>query len=137
MSYHSEFAYIYLFLSLDGLPENRKNDFANLRQLMTGEGGTVTENTRFAACLACFCVRYEMSPGELFSCNVMTITATAAHALELTFPYQSKTNMAAYLGKSSQFYNDYVYYLNPSQRKAADGIAKEALRLLNYLTEIA
>jgi len=137
MSYHSEFAYIYLFLSLDGLPENRKNDFANLRQLMTGEGGTVTENTRFAACLACFCVRYAMSPGELFNCGINPIIATAAHTLELSFPYQSRSNMAAYLGKNHSFYNDHVAFLTDAQRKAAQATAKETRRLLTYLTEIA
>lgn len=137
MSYHSDFAYLDAVVSLDGLPENRKRDFANLRQLLTGGGGTVTENTRFAACLACFCVRYAMSPGELFNCETVTVVATAAHALELTFTYQSRSNMAAYLGKNHSFYVDHVAFLTDAQRKAAQATAKETRRLLTYLTEIS
>ena len=136
-NFPSEFAYLNGVLSLDGLPENRKRDFANLRQLLTGGGGTVTENTRFAACMACFCVRYAMSPGELFNCQIDNVVATAAHALELTFTYQSRSNMAAYLGKNHSYYNDHVSFLTDAQRKAAQETAKETRRLLTYLTEIA
>ena len=136
-NFPSEFAYLNGVLSLDGLPENRKRDFANLRQLLTGGGGTVTENTRFAACMACFCVRYAMSPGELFNCAINPIIATAAHTLELSFPYQSRSNMAAYLGKNHSYYNDHVSFLTDAQRKAAQATAKETKRLLTYLTEIS
>jgi hypothetical protein len=137
VNYHSEFAYLDGVLSLDGLPENRQRDFANLRQLLTSGGGTVTENTRFAACLTCFCVRYAMTPGELFNCQIDNVVATAAHALELTFTYQSRSNMTAYLGKNHNYYNDHVAFLTDAQRKAAQATAKEAHRLLTYLTEIS
>ena len=136
-NFHSEFAYLESVVSLEGLPDNRRRDFATLRQLLTGGGGTVTENTRFAACLTCFCVRYAMTPGELFNCQIDNVVATAAHALELTFTYQSRSNMAAYLGKNHNYYNDHVAFLTDAQRKAAQATAKEAHRLLTYLTEIS
>ena len=135
MNYHSEFGYLEAVLSLDGLPEHRRRDFATLRQLLFGEGGNRTENVNFAACLACFCVRYAMTPAELFDCKTPTVVATAAHALELTFTYQSRSNMAAYLGKNHSFYNDHVAFLTDAQRKAAQATAKEARRLLTYLSE--
>ena len=135
MNYHSEFSYLEAVLSLDGLPEPRRRDFATLHQLLTGKGGVLSENVRFAGCLACFCVRYAMSPGELFNCQTETVVATAAHALELTFTYQSRSNMAAYLGKNHNFYNDHVAFLTDAQRKAAQATAKETRRLLTYLTE--
>jgi hypothetical protein len=136
-NFHSDFGYLESVISLDGLPENRQRDFANLRQLLTGGGCTVTENTRFAACLTCFCVRYAMTPGELFNCQIDNVVATAAHALELTFTYQSRSNMAAYFGKNHNYYNDHVAFLTDAQRKAAQATAKEAHRLLTYLTEIS
>jgi hypothetical protein len=135
VNYHSEFAYLDGVLSLDGLPENRRRDFATLRQLLTGGGGTRTENVNFAACLACFCVRYAMTPGELFSCKIEDVVATAARALELTFTYQSRSNMAAYLGRNHNYYLGPVSRLTDAQQKTAQATAKEAHRLLTYLNE--
>ena len=134
-NFHSEFAYLESVISLDGLPDNRRRDFATLRQLLTGGGGARTENVNFAACLTCFCVRYAMTPAELFDCKTPTVVATAAHALELAFTYQSRSNMAAYLGKNHSFFIDHVSFLTDAQRKAAKATADEARRLLTYLSE--
>ena len=78
-----------------------------------------------------------MTPGELLKCDINDVLAVAAMAMELTFTYQSRSNIAAYLGKHSSLFNYNVALLTPAQRQAAKATAEEAKRLLTYLTEIS
>jgi hypothetical protein len=76
-----------------------------------------------------------MTPAELFDCKTPTVVATAAHALQLTFTYQSQSAICAYLGKTREIFRDQVFVLTDAQRKAAKATADDARRLLTYLNE--